>query len=49
MVASMRLFPGMRARMDRQGTALDKALVAVCEGAIIGSLVGMYPIMPAEV
>lgn len=49
MIANMRLLPGVRPRVNRQGTALNEALIAVLHGAMVGPLVGMYPIMSAEI
>lgn len=49
MVTHMRLFPCMCSRMDRQRTALDKALVAILHGTMIGALICMYSIMSAEI
>lgn len=49
MVADMGLLAGMCARVDSQGAALDEALVAVLDGAVVGPLVRMYSIVSAEV
>lgn len=49
LIANMRLFPGMRPNMNRQGAALDEALVAALDGAVIRSFIGMYPLMPGKV
>ena len=49
MIANMRLLPGMRPRVNCQGASLDKALITVLHGAMIGPLVGVYSIMSAEV
>lgn len=35
--------------MHSQRTALDETLVAVFDGAMIGSLIGMYSIMSTEI
>lgn len=39
----------MRPNMNRQGAALDEALVAALDGAVIRSFIGMYPLMPGKV
>lgn len=36
-------------RMHSQRTALNEALIAVLNGTVIGSLIGMYSIMSAEI
>lgn len=48
-IANMRLFAGVRPRVDRQSTALDEALIAALYGAMIWSLVGVYAEMSAEI
>ena len=35
--------------MNGQGAALDKTLVAVLDGAVVGSLIGMYSVVSTEV
>lgn len=49
LITDMRLFPGMCPRMHGQRTALNEALIAVLNGTVIGSLIGMYSIMSAEI
>ena len=49
MVTDMRLLAGMCPRMDRQRTTLDKALIAVLDGTMVGALIRMYAIMSAEI
>lgn len=45
MVTDMRFFASMSARVHGQGTALNKALVAIFDITMIRSLIGMYAIM----
>lgn len=45
----MRFLAGVGSRVNSQGRALDKALGAVLETAAIGSLIGMYPIVSAQI
>lgn len=49
LITDMRFFPGMCARMHGQRTALNEAFIAVLDGTVIGSLIGVYSIMPAEI
>lgn len=49
MVTDMRFFSGMCPGMNSQRTALDEALIAVLDGAMIRSLIGMYSIMSTEI
>lgn len=49
MITDMRFFSGMCAGMNSQRAALNEALIAVLDGAMIGSLIGMYSIMPTEI
>lgn len=49
MVTDMRFFSGMCPGMNSQRTALDEALVAVLDGAMIRSLIGMYSIMSTKI
>lgn len=49
MVTHMGFLPCMCSRMNRQRTALDKALVAILDGAVIGALIRMYSKVSAEI
>lgn len=49
MVTDMRLFASVSPRMNGQGAALDEALVAILDGAMIWSLIGVDAIMAAEI
>lgn len=49
MVANMRLLAGVGPGVDGQSAPLNEALVAILDRAMVGSLVGMYPIMATEV
>lgn len=49
MVTNMGLFASVGPRMYGQGTALNKALVAVLYGALIRPLICMNAIMAAEI
>lgn len=49
MVTNMGLFASVGPRVYSQGTALNKALVAVLYGAMIRPLIGVNAIMPAEI
>lgn len=49
MVTDVGLLARVSPRMDGQGTALNEALVAVCNGALIRSLIGVNAIMATEV
>lgn len=49
MITDMRLFSGMCPGMNSQRTALDEALIAVLDGAMIRSFIGMYSIMSTEI
>ena len=49
LITDMRFFSGMCPRMHGQRTALNEAFIAVLNGTVIGSLIGMYSIMSAEI
>ena len=49
MVTNMRLLIGVRARMYRQSAALDETLIAILDGTVIRSLIGMDTIMATEI
>lgn len=49
MVADMGLLASVGPGVDGQSAALNEALVAILYRAMIGSLIGMYPIMATEV
>lgn len=49
MIADMRFLSRMRAGVDCQGTPLDEAFVAILDSAVVGTFIGVYPIMPAEI
>lgn len=48
-VTDMRFLSRVRPRMHCQCTPLDEGFVAVLDGAVVRSLLGMYPIVPAQV
>lgn len=45
-VTHMGFFARVCSRMDGQGAALDKTLVAVLDRAVVGSLIGVYSVVP---
>lgn len=49
MVANMRLLAGVGPGVDGQSAPLNEALVAILDRTMVGSLVGVYPIMATEV
>ena len=49
MITDMRFFSGMCPGMHSQRTALDEAFIAVLDGAMIRSLIGMYSIVSTEI
>lgn len=49
MVTYVGLFASVSARVHGQGAALNEALVAILDITVIGSLIGMYAIMAAEI
>lgn len=49
MVTDMRLLTGVGPRVHGQRAALDETLVAVLDGAMVGSLVGVDAIMATEI
>jgi hypothetical protein len=49
MVAHMGLLAGVGPGVDGQSAALNEALVAILHGAMVGSLIGVYPIMATEI
>jgi hypothetical protein len=49
MVTNMRLFAGVSPRMHCQGAALDEALIAILDSAVIGSLIGVDAIVATEI
>jgi hypothetical protein len=49
MVTNMRLLAGVGPGVDGQSAALNEAFVAIFHRAMVGSLVGVYPIMATEV
>lgn len=48
-LALVRLLAGVRANVNSQSAALDKALSAARDGARIGALVCVYPIVSLEI
>ena len=49
MVTDMRLFARVGPRVYGQGTALNKALVAVLYGTMIRPLISVYAVMATEI
>jgi hypothetical protein len=49
MVANMGLLASVGPGVDGQSAALNEALVAILHCAMVGSLIGVYPIMATEV
>ena len=49
MLTDMGLFAGVSPRMPGQGAALDETSIAAFDGAVIGSLIGVYAVMAAEI
>ena len=47
-VTDMRLLAGVSPHMNGQGISLGKTLVTIFKGAMVGPLIGVYPIMAAE-
>jgi hypothetical protein len=45
----MGFLAGVGPGVDSQSAALDEGLVAILHCAMVGSLIGVYPIMAAEV
>lgn len=45
----VRLFTSVGAGMDSQGTPLDETLSAAIEGALVRSLVGVYPVVSLQI
>lgn len=48
-LTNVRFLSSMRPRMHGQCTPLDKTFTAIFDGAMVRSLVGVYPKMPAQV
>jgi hypothetical protein len=48
-ITDVGLFASVGPRMYGQGTSLNKALVTICDHAMIKPLIGVYVIMAAEI
>lgn len=49
MITDVRLFASVCSRVYSQRAALNKTFVAVLDGTMIRSLIGMYPVGSAEI